>query len=354
MATISEYRGKFRCQVRKKGHRPLSATFERRKDAEAWGREMEARLDRGDIPDQVPEQRTWAVSDLLDWYLKLPESKAKRSAKDDAYRAARLIQHIGSRDAFGVTSTTLAAYKRTRLSTPTVLPGRKSATLPAAQTVQHELSLLRRAYVLAGEELGWKLPEGIPKIRRPAIQNARNRRIRQPELLQLIAACHSPEAGIAFELAVETAMRRGEMLPGGDNPGLELERIDLQAHTVYLDRTKTDSPRTVPLSLRAEELIRQLMQLRGLKESGSGPLFSIKSGSALQALKRAAGRIGSTNLRFHDFRHEATSRLFEKGLSQIEVARITGHKTLSMLDRYTHLDVLHLVSRLRSAASPGA
>lgn len=43
------------------------------------------------------------------------------------------------------------------------------------------------------------------------------------------------------------------------------------------------------------------------------------------------------NVRFHDLRHEATSRLFEKGLNVMEVAAITGHKTLDMLKRYTHL-----------------
>ncbi|EJM96408.1 phage integrase family protein [Herbaspirillum sp. YR522] len=51
-------------------------------------------------------------------------------------------------------------------------------------------------------------------------------------------------------------------------------------------------------------------------------------------------------INFHDLWHEATSWLFEKGLNVIEVARITGHKTLAMLDRYTHLDVSKLVQKL--------
>ncbi len=51
-------------------------------------------------------------------------------------------------------------------------------------------------------------------------------------------------------------------------------------------------------------------------------------------------------LTFHDLRHEATSRLFEKGLNPMEVAAITGHKTLQMLKRYTHLRAEDLVGRL--------
>ncbi|MCL7489438.1 MAG: tyrosine-type recombinase/integrase [Desulfobulbaceae bacterium] len=52
------------------------------------------------------------------------------------------------------------------------------------------------------------------------------------------------------------------------------------------------------------------------------------------------------NLRFHDLRHEATSRLFEKGLNIMEVASITGHKDLRSLQRYTHLKAEDLVEKL--------
>ena len=51
-------------------------------------------------------------------------------------------------------------------------------------------------------------------------------------------------------------------------------------------------------------------------------------------------------LTFHDLRHEATSRLFEKGLNPVEVATITGHKDTRMLMRYTHLRAEDLVKKL--------
>lgn len=52
------------------------------------------------------------------------------------------------------------------------------------------------------------------------------------------------------------------------------------------------------------------------------------------------------DLRFHDLRHEATSRLFERGLGMMEVASMTGHKSLSMLKRYTHVDAARLAEKL--------
>ncbi|WP_019866576.1 tyrosine-type recombinase/integrase [Methylovulum miyakonense] len=51
-------------------------------------------------------------------------------------------------------------------------------------------------------------------------------------------------------------------------------------------------------------------------------------------------------MRFHDLRHEATSRLFERGFSIMEVASITGHKSLAMLQRYTHIAASDLAKRL--------
>jgi integrase len=52
------------------------------------------------------------------------------------------------------------------------------------------------------------------------------------------------------------------------------------------------------------------------------------------------------NLHFHDLRHEVTSRLFEKGLGIMEVASMTGHKSLSMLKRYTHIEAEKLAKKL--------
>ena len=65
-----------------------------------------------------------------------------------------------------------------------------------------------------------------------------------------------------------------------------------------------------------------------------------------QAFERVCKAAGIEGLTFHDLRHEATSRLFEKGLGLMEVASITGHKTMQMLKRYTHLRAEDLVGRL--------
>ena len=86
--------------------------------------------------------------------------------------------------------------------------------------------------------------------------------------------------------------------------------------------------------------------MRDLPRNLSGVVFHM-SPVALRGLwRRAFGRASIEDLRFHDLRHEATSRFFEMGLNVMEVASITGHKDLRMLQRYTHLRAEDLARRL--------
>ena len=76
-------------------------------------------------------------------------------------------------------------------------------------------------------------------------------------------------------------------------------------------------------------------------------LSSLYQKTALRGLwLRACKRAKIEDFRFHDLRHEATSRFFEKRLNVMEVAAITGHKDLRMLQRYTHLRAEDLAVKL--------
>jgi integrase len=130
-------------------------------------------------------------------------------------------------------------------------------------------------------------------------------------------------------------MRRGELL------SLEWVNVDLNKRTALLPITKNGDSRGVPLSSRALAVPRSLPPLT------TGRVFGELTADALKlSFRRAMRRAGITGLRFHDPRHEATSRLFEKGLNVMEVASVTGHKTLQMLKRYTHLNAVDLAARL--------
>lgn len=86
--------------------------------------------------------------------------------------------------------------------------------------------------------------------------------------------------------------------------------------------------------------------LQGIPRSLSGKVFDTTYEAIHLSFLRACKRAGIQGLRFHDLRHEATSRFFEKGLNPMQVSSITGHMTLQMLKRYTHLEAEDLAKLL--------
>jgi integrase len=152
------------------------------------------------------------------------------------------------------------------------------------------------------------------------------RRAYQGELEKLLTACEGSRCRwlpAVIQLAVETGMRRSELL------AMRWDDVDLEARTVLLRNTKNGLPRTVPLSPRALSVLKVMPRY--------GPTVFIVSANALRlAWERLRRRAGVSGLRFHDLRHEAVSRFFEKGLNVPEVAMISGHRDLRMLFRYTH------------------
>lgn len=143
----------------------------------------------------------------------------------------------------------------------------------------------------------------------------------------------------AFELAIETSLRQTMLFE------LRWDWVDLDKRVIRIPielRSVGNKgvPVAIPLSTRAINVIQTLPR------SLDGRLLSTTSNAARCVWKRTLKEIGIKGLRWHDLRHEAASRLFEKGLHPLEVASITGHKSLTMLRRYTHLRPEDLAMKL--------
>lgn len=137
-------------------------------------------------------------------------------------------------------------------------------------------------------------------------------------------------------------MRQGEIL------GLRWEHINLKSRIAHLPETKNGSKRDVPLSMKAREALIRM----GVKTKG--PVFGYTKAGLKSTWRFMLIKLSIEDLHFHDLRHEAASRLFELGtLDVMEIAAITGHKSLSMLKRYTHLKAQRLVNKLEGNRSKG-
>jgi integrase len=222
------------------------------------------------------------------------------------------------------------------------------ATQTAGATVVKDLNSLSHVLDVAIKD--WSLPlasNPVKLVRKPKQASGRERRLKADEETRLLEACRRSRCGHVLAplviLALETGMRLGELL------GLEWGRINLDRKIAYLPVTKNGEPRTVPLSGKAVDTLKLIP--RNLKNQRVFWTWS-RTDSVENSWKRAVLSAGIFNLRFHDLRHEATSRLFERGLSLPEVAAITGHKTWQMLRRYTHLRAEDLAIKRNSFFKP--
>ena len=129
-------------------------------------------------------------------------------------------------------------------------------------------------------------------------------------------------------------MRRGELL------AMKWENVNLETQTVILPITKNGTARTVPLSKTAVATLRKLQ--RGTTDA----VFPISFMTMNNCFVHACNRAEIVDLRFHDLRHTATTRLAEKLPNVIELAAVTGHQTIQMLKRYYHPKAEALAQKL--------
>lgn len=316
--------GQYHVQIRKRGYPTQTKTFTKEVDAKRWATIIESEMERGVFVSRSEAEAT-LIKDVLQRYATevLP---TKRSEQSDKSRIKTLLDAFGDYRLASLTSSQIAKFRDQRLQ------------VVGPQSVIHEINLLNRVLKTATMDWGISLPGGLPttQVRKPVKPRGRDRRVTAEEIKQILDATESAELRTVVTLAVEAGMRRNEIA------SLQWEHIDLKKQTAHLPKTKTDVPRTIPLSKTA------IAALKAFGIEDEGRVFALQGESMSQAFERAceSHRANIQGVRFHDLRHEATSRLFEKGLNVMEVAAITGHKTLDMLKRYTHLRAEDLAKKI--------
>lgn len=311
--------------IRRRGYPAQVRTFDKKAEAQAWAAEVESELARGVFVSRAEAEGT-TLTEALDRYER-EVTPHKKSAHDERYKLkAWRTSNLSRRSLASIQGKDLAAWRDAEI--------RRGSS---ASTARRKLALFSHLFEIARKEWGMEsLINPVENIRLPPPGQPRTRRLVDDEEARLLATAkiYGGEIGPIITLAIETAMRRGEI------SAMQWENLDRKSRVLLLPETKNGTPRRVPLSSRA------LAALDGLPRRIDGKVWDMKPDSISQAFDRVCLSAGVEGLTFHDLRHEATSRLFEKGLNPMEVAAITGHKTLQMLKRYTHLRAEDLVGRL--------
>ncbi|OUM07030.1 integrase [Pseudomonas syringae] len=331
MASYRKRSGGWRAEVVKLGIRD-SQTFATKAAAVAWATHREAEILAGSGKPKAGNQMT--LSDALRRY-KRDVSTTKAGQRWEELRLDKMdneLTFVGEMIA-DITADQIAEWRDLRL---------KKVSSPS---VRRDMTLLSSVFEIAKRE--WKCCTHNPvrEVKRPSNGRPRDRRVSAYEESALTSRLGfiegvapvtlQQELAYAFLLALETAMRQGEIL------GLKVSDVYLKDRYVRLEMTKNGQGRNVPLTRRAGELLRVLLGER----PGGSSVFKLSSASADAMFRKIRDELRIVDLHFHDTRHEATTRLARK-VDVLDLARITGHKDPRSLMVYYNATAAEMATRL--------
>ena len=316
MATLRKRsNGHWQARVRK-ANQTLTKTFINKADAEKWAKQVEVELDKGSFINLALAERT-TFAEIIERYITevLP---TMRGGKADYIRLKALARRpIAKLNMVALNPQRIAQFRDERLK----------EIAPA--TVIRELAYVSSIINHARREWGINITNPVFMIKKPVGPQGRSRTLDDVETIRLLNALKPTGRKSIWmqplvQLALETAMRRGELL------GLRWDHIDIPRRTAYLELTKNGDSRTVPLSTKAIEV------LKSMPRSIDGRVFPINHAAVSANFDRARKRAEIEGIRFHDLRRTAITMLAHKLPNLVELSAVSGHKSLAMLKRYYH------------------
>ncbi len=341
----------FRVKVRLKGHPPQTATHETLRDAKRWAQQTETAIREG-RHFKTTEAKKHTLGEMIDRYIRDILPQKKKSHQKQILQLQWWKEQIGSYLLADITPA-LIGEQRDVLARGMTFKG----TQRAPSTVVRYLAALSHVFTIAMREWGWLEDSPMRKVSKPKEPRGRVRFLDESELNRLLQTCKessNPWLYPAVMIAVSTGMRYGELI------NLTWADIDFTRKRIILHETKNGERRAVPIAGQAYDLLIELEKKRRIDTNLLFPKLRpqvnektfqkdeldkvqkvqkpIQLRSAwLTALKKAQ----IDDFRFHDLRHCAASYLAMSGASLAEIAEILGHKTLSMVKRYSHLTDTH-------------
>ncbi|PHR60355.1 MAG: integrase [Robiginitomaculum sp.] len=339
MATILKLKsGSFRVQIRRRGQY-ASKTFLRRADAQSWALETERRADRGESINAPKNSKTLYFRNLIDLHIADMKEVRKPLRRSKEYSLNLLRKELGH--------LTLKKLNRERI----IEFGRKRAKQGAGPaTLCIDICYIHTIITHAAAVHGIDVSKEDVDLARVALRRLgligrsieRDRRPTQTEIDSLIAYFDNNKyqkipVGRLVEFALATAMRQSEICR------IKWSDVDERTRCVTVcdrkdPRKKIGNNQRVPMIDLTGYDAWEILKKQKRVSHNQGRVFPYNGRSAGTAFRKACVALKIKDLRFHDLRHEATSRLFEAGLSIERVALVTGHKDWKMLQRYTHLD----------------
>jgi integrase len=328
MASITIRNGSFRARITRQGQPTISKSFKTEYDALRWVRQVEVQLELGIYQEQTKKR-------LIKQDISFTEAA-------DKYISTHVVHKLNHRTEAGILGLISKRWESRKLSSiqkqdVLILKEELLKVGRAASTVNHYINAISQLYQVAVNEWEFKLTNPTTSIKRMSEPQGRMKRL-LPDAESILLGYASESTPLPLNpiivIAVETGMRSAEIL------SMRWEDVDLINRKVLLRHTKNGESRVVPLTSRAKNELEKLTSKHESELVFPYCRWQVRRQYVKAIAKAKSAHKGVQNpfigLRFHDLRHEALSRLSDKGLNVIELAHISGHKTLAMLKRYTH------------------
>ena len=321
MASFRKRNNKWQVRIQRQDYPPIAKSYIELNTAKHWASKVEREMDRGTffISKTKPER----LLICLQRYQKeiLP---TKKNPQADWYRINRLCTYpIAMKNLSSIRSQDVAQFR------DQLIQEQKSAN-----TIRLYLAILSHLFTIARTEWGFdQINNPVLRIRRPRLPQSRETRLSDQEIHLICQQSQSKLLPLIIHVALETAMRVSEIV------NLTIGDCDFDKRIITVRNTKNYHNRYIPMTNKVCKILHH-------QAKSQQRLFDITSHAISYAFYRACKRTTIKNASFHTLRHEAISRLFEKGLQHMEVAAISGHQSLAILRRYTHLNIEYLRDKL--------
>lgn len=344
MATKQQLKnGSWRYMFRKKNliDKPVSITFPTKKEGDAFEAYAEAMLERGIVVNELKRKNTFDRLHNLIW----------------AYGGSPHISRNDERELTGV-------LKVIPIDTPCVIDYKWLETWVAQCKEKYSKSTLIKKVSFLRRVIDWGIKTGQVAMSANPVHllpsnfaykegdnSQRERRLQDGEE-EAIRRVMKPWEELLFDMALETAMRMSEMLH------LKWSDINLPRRSILLRRTKNGQTRQVPItSVLLEKLNKVQAAEPPYEDAGLEYVFPFNKGGTMNrqtlvvkmsgVFAKIFEKAGCPDLHFHDLRHEAISRMYERtNMTDLEISKISGHRTLTMLSRYANLRASDLAQKM--------
>lgn len=324
----------YRVKIRLRGYPEQIATFARITDAKKWIQDTESAIREG-RHFKTSESKKHTAKELIDRYMVEILPRKPKSISDQKTQLGWWRNSIGSFLLSDITPALITEH-RSKLSSET--SDRKGVRRTDA-TVNRYCAALSHCFSIAVKEWGWMQDNPLLKIKKFKEPRGRVRYLSDEERERLLQACkesQSPFLYILTILAISTGARKMEIM------SLTWDDVDLSRSMITLHDTKNGDRRSLPLVGLAKDLMKSHYKNRNENTNLVFPSKNLQNPIDIRTpFETALQKAEIKDFRWHDLRHSCASYLAMNGATSAEIAGVLGHKTLSMVKRYSHISDAH-------------